>query len=94
MKRLVTYTELRGEFPTSIRYHSETPSNDTICMKMSYKTALLFADGQNICSFYPRKTDKPEFWVNAIKDACESNGYTITDERALELAKYMVENVR
>ena len=94
MKRLVTYKELNAEFPVRIRYHAEISPDPDIQIKMSYKTAFLFIDGQNVCTFYPNKTDKPEFWVKEIKEYCEDYGYNINDEKALELAKYMIDNVR
>lgn len=94
MKRLVAYKELRYEFPNRVRYHAETSSDADIQIRMSYKTAFLFIDGQNVCTFYPSKTDKPEFWIREIKEYCEDYGYNISDEKALELAKYMIDNVR
>ena len=98
MKRYIkfaeTYPELRGEFPIKISYHSTSNNNSDIQIKLSYKTALLFINGQNVCSFYPTPKDSPNFWVREIKEACQDYGYNVSDDKAYDLATYMVENIR
>lgn len=95
MKRLVTYKELHYDFPgIKVMPHSTYDFDDNVEVRMSYKTALLYVNGQNIGSFYPKPTDNPEFWVSTIKEFCEDNGSPISEDKALDLAEYAINNVR
>lgn len=88
------YPEFKCTFPVKIYNHSESDIMDRVQVKMSYKTALLYIDGENVLIFYPEKGDKPIWYAESIKDACEKYNVDISDEQALELAKYSIENVR
>lgn len=98
MKRYVVssseYPTLRGEFPVKIRYHSESNNDSGVQIKLSYKTAFLYIDGENVCSFYPSRGDTTEFWVHELKESCQDYGHPISDAKAEELATYMLENIR
>ena len=98
MKRYIrlndAYPSLVGKFPYKIKYHSESGSDDEVEIKLSYKTALLFINGQNVCSFYPTSTSNPEFWVKEIQESCEDYGHPISKEKALALTTYMIDNIR
>lgn len=98
MKRYVMssdeYPSLRGEFSGKIRYHSESTNDSGVQIKLSYKTAFLYINGENVCSFYPSKGDTLEFWVRELKESCQDYGHPISDAKAEELAAYMLENIR
>lgn len=96
MKRYIksTIPALEGYFPVEIKYHDTSDQNQDVVVKMSYKTALLFVDGVNVCSYYPKKTDNPEFWVKELMEECATCGHPIDETRAYELAEYMISNVR
>lgn len=84
---------LKAEFPGEILYHSASDEDD-VQIKLSYKTALLFIDGKNVCSLYPKPTQSPDIWVRELKEWCEDYGHPISNERALELATYMITNIK
>lgn len=98
MKRYIksteNYPEYRMDFPVSVIYHSESDTDDAVQIKLSYKTALLFIDGNNVGSLYPDPTDSLDIWVKELKECCEDYGHPISDEKALELATYMIDNIK
>lgn len=95
MKRYIKQdAELRAEFPGKIIYHSESDADSGVQIKLSYKTALLYIDGVNVCSMYPSPKDPVNFWTREIKDWCSEYNHPISDARATELATYMIENIR
>lgn len=95
MKRLVYSSEFRAEFP-GIRtmYHDKSAFDDRVEIRMSYKTALLFIDGQHVTSFYPSKSHTPAYWVDDIMGYCADYGVPISEGKAYELADFMIRTVR
>lgn len=96
MKRYIKQSapELRAEFPGKIKYHAESNTDSGVQIKLSYKTALLYIDGVNVCSMYPTPTDSVDMWVREIKEWCSDYDHPISDDRARELAEYMVTNIK
>lgn len=94
IKSTEDYPSLKAEFPVKIRPHSESNSDQNVQVKLSYKTALLYIDGNNVCSMYPTPKDPIDFWARELKEQCLDYGQPISNDRATELAKYMVENIR
>ena len=97
MKRYIRssegYPRLHGELPVQILYHSQSDTSSDVQIKLSYKTAFLYIDDENVCSFYPKPGDSPDYWSMYIKEICQDNDCNISDERANELAIYMIDNI-
>lgn len=82
-------SEFRMVFDGIKLYYNEEIVNDRIQIKISYKTALLFIDGINICSFYPTKSNAK--WVaEDIMEYCMENGVVVSKEEAEAITRYCV----
>lgn len=62
-------------------------------MDISYKTALLYEDGENVCSFYcSSDKDGAEIW-RALHEETLVKDYDVPSEIAKEMAEYIEERI-
>lgn len=73
-------------------YNDGKKVNDGISVKISNKTALIFVDGNNICSLYPQSLDVSET-AEIIKEYCNDYNVEITTEESEIIAKWIKERL-
>ena len=73
-------------------YNGEKKINDRISVKISNKTALIFTDGNNICSLYPQSLDISET-AEIIKEYCTDYDVKISTEESEAIAKWINERL-
>ena len=69
-------------------YNDGKKINDKISVKISNKTALIFVDGNNICSLYPQSLNVSEA-AEIIKEYCNDYNVEITTEESEVIAKWI-----
>lgn len=62
--------------------------NERVSVKISFLTALLFVDGNNVSSYYPQYLFCDEL-AEMIQDECKEHGAELTMEESLTIAKYI-----
>ena len=71
-------------------YNDGQKINDRISVKISNKTALIFADGNNICSLYPQILDVKTV-AEIIEEYCRDYDVEINTEETEVIAKWIKE---
>ena len=73
-------------------YNDGKTFNDRISVKISNKTALIFADGNNICSLYPQDLSVDET-AEIIEEYCRDYDVEINTEESEVIAKWIKERL-
>ena len=72
--------------------NDEMTVNERVRVKISYLTAFLFIDGENICSFYPQNLDE-EMVESIVGSYCMDHGIDLTREELRAIAQYTIRKV-
>ena len=70
-------------------YNDEMAVHERVRVKISYLTAFLFIDGENICSFYPQDLDE-EMVESIVGSYCMDHGIDLTKDELRAIAQYTI----
>ena len=82
--------ELKMRFDgIKIYYNDGIMVNDRMQVRISYLTALLFIDGENVCTFYPQNCHE-ELVESIIKSYCRDYGIDLSKDELRAIAQYTI----
>lgn len=82
--------ELKMRFDgIKIYYNGGIIVNDRVQVRISYLTALLFIDGENVCTFYPKNCDE-ELIGSIVKSYCRDHGIDLSKDELRAIAQYTI----
>ena len=76
-----------------VQFNNEKVINESICVRISNLTAMLYADENHVVSYYPKELDADTL-AKCITDDSEYYELHLSKEEVLEIAEYMKEKIK
>lgn len=86
MKDIISKMNFDG---IKIYYNDGTIINDRVQVKISYLTALLYIDGENVCTFYPKSCDK-EMIESIVNSYCKDYEIDLSQNELEAIAEFTI----
>lgn len=85
--------ELKMRFDgIKIYYNDGIIINDRVQVKISYLTALLFIDGENVCTFYPKNCDEGLI-ESIVKSYYKDYGINLSKDELRAIAQFTIDKM-